>query len=271
MQDKAKKNKKKRELIFKPYKQGTWRNSHATKQGLKTMLYYLVFIFFYLILGATLQFETAWLRIGANLLLVIVCGMILYINGAHLGDGEVALGEIAYGREQSGKDVSPKDVERCYHPLKGWYIFLIAIIPALVICVPHALMAEKQVYTLQGLPSWVNAFEGHEELMAPFSYYLNRDMGMHLVDIIRVVARVMIFPFANIATANNPDLMLVMDRLSPLLAALPFLGFPLGYINGPKSRAMVHGDIKTSAKRRQRREKKAMKARQNRNKKNEII
>lgn len=271
MQDKAKNNKKKRELVFKPYKQGTWHNPYATRQGLKTMVYFLVFVFFYLILGAALQFEQTWLRVIANLLLVIVCGMILYINGAHLGEAEAALGEIAYGREQSGKTVSPKDVERCYHPLKGWYIFLISIIPALLICIPHALMAEKQVYSLQALPSWINAYEGHEEIMAPFSYYLNIDTSMHLMDIIRLIARVLIFPFANIATADRPDLMLVMDRLSPILAALPMLGFPLGYLTGPRSRAAVHGDIKTSTKRRQRREKKAIKARQARAKKNEII
>lgn len=94
---------------------------------------------------------------------------------------------------------------------------------------------------------------------------------MHFADMIRLAARVLIFPFANIATADNADLMLVMDRLSPILAALPFLGYPLGYMTGPKSRAMIHGDIKTSTKRRLRREKKAMKARQARNKKNEII
>lgn len=271
MQEKAKKNKKKRELIFKPYKQGTWRNAYAGKQGFKLMLYYLVFAFFNLILGASLQFDQAWLRIGANLLLVIVCGMILYINGAHQGEAETALGEIAYGREQSGKSVSPKDTVRCYHPMKGWYIFLICAIPALVICIPHALMAEKQVYSLQTLPSWVSAYEGHDEVMAPLSYYMNRETGIGLGDVIHLAARVLIFPFANIATADQADAMLLMDRLSPLLALLPFLGYPLGYLTGPRSRAMVHGDIKTSTKRRQRREKKAMRARQAQAKKNEII
>ena len=271
MQDKAKKNKKKRELVFKPYKRGTWRNAAATKQGLKIMLYYLVFVFFYVILGGALQFDQTWLRVAANLLLVTVCGMILYVNGAHLGEGEAALGEIAYAREQSGKTVNEKDAARCFHPMKGWYMFLISIIPALVICIPHAIMAEKQVYALQALPNWVNAFEGHDEVMAPLSYYMNLDTSMHVEDILRVATRVMIFPFANIATTDHPDLMLVMDRLSPILAALPFLGFPLGYLTGPQSRAMVHGDIKTSTKRRQRREKKALKARQARAKKNEII
>ena len=79
-------------------------------------------------------------------------------------------------------------------------------------------------------------------------------------------------PFANIATVDNTDALLVMDRLSPLLACLPLIGFPLGYLTGPRSRAMVHGDISSSNKRVQRKQKKALKARQARTaKKNELI
>ena len=87
-----------------------------------------------------------------------------------------------------------------------------------------------------------------------------------------MIARILIFPFANIATSDQPDLMLLMDRLSPLLACLPALGFPLGYLTGPQSRAMVHGDIAASNRRQQRRVRKAQKARKERiEKKNELI
>ena len=74
------------------------------------------------------------------------------------------------------------------------------------------------------------------------------------------------------ATTDRPDLLLVFDRLSPLLAALPLIGFPVGYLTGPRSRAMVHGDISSNNKRVQRKKRKAIKARQARTqKKNEII
>lgn len=82
----------------------------------------------------------------------------------------------------------------------------------------------------------------------------------------------MIFPFANIATTDNADALLLVDRLSPLLICLPALGFPLGYLTGPRSRALVHGDIATSTKRYDRRRNKAIKARKARTeKKNELI
>ena len=93
-----------------------------------------------------------------------------------------------------------------------------------------------------------------------------------MLDVLRMVARVLIFPFANIATVDRPDLLLIFDRLSPVLASLPLLGFPIGYLTGPRSRAMIHGGISSSNKRAQRKRKKAIKARQARTqKKNEII
>ena len=78
-------------------------------------------------------------------------------------------------------------------------------------------------------------------------------------------------PFANIATTDRPDMLLLFDRLSPLLAALPLLGFPIGYLTGPRSRAMIHGGISSSNKRAQRKKKKALKARQARTAKNNQI
>ena len=48
----AKKNKKKRELVYKPYKKGIARSKMSAKKGLKLSAYYLLFMFLYLLLGA---------------------------------------------------------------------------------------------------------------------------------------------------------------------------------------------------------------------------
>ena len=93
-----------------------------------------------------------------------------------------------------------------------------------------------------------------------------------VMDILRMVDRILIFPFANIATVDNKDALLLMDRLSPLLVCLPALGYPLGYLTGPRSRALVHGDIRSNEKRNQRRRNRAIKASRRRTeKKNELI
>lgn len=268
MQDKAKKNKKKRPLIYKPYKKGVCCTGVAVRKGLRILAYYLLFAFLYLILGATLQFENMLLRVICNGVLVLVCAMLLYMDGARLGESETALGEIAYMQEQKGKGVSQQDLAHCYHPLKGLFILLVGIAPLLLLTVPHALLAQKQVYVLQGLPSWLSAFDGHEEVSLPLAYY-QRDYSLGMADILRVIVRLLIFPFTNIATGDNADAMLLVDHLSPLLVCLPALGFPLGYMTGPLARAMVHGDISSSNKRRLRKERKARKERAA--KKNEII
>ena len=272
MQDQAKKAKKnKRPLVFKPYTKGNVFDSAALKRSLRVMAYFFMFAFLYLIVGSALQFDSVFLRVLMNLMMVLVCAAVVYTDGARLGDSEVAFGEIAYTRQQTGKEVGEKDIMRCYHPLKGVMIALVAAIPVLLLTLPHAVTAEKQVYALQRLPKWVSGFSNQAEVMAPLRFY-SREVQVTVLDILRIVSRVLIFPFANIATVDNTDALLVMDRLSPLLACLPLIGFPLGYLTGPRSRAMVHGDISSSNKRVQRKKKKAAKARQARAaKKNELI
>lgn len=269
--DKVKKKKNKQQLVFKPYKKGNWHSAAAAKRGLRILLYYLVFIFMNVILGSALQFENTVLRVTLNLLLVLAYATLLYMDGARLGESEVALGEITYAREQAGKAVDPKDLDNCFHSLKGVFICLVGVLVPLLLAVPHAFLAEKQVYALQSLPSWVNGYAGHDEIALPLQYYA-QEYSFRLEDFLRMAVRMVIFPFANIATTDNADALLLVDRLSPLLICLPALGFPLGYLTGPRSRALVHGDIATSTKRYDRRRNKAIKARKARTeKKNELI
>ena len=271
MQDQNKKNKKDRKLIYKPYLKGNLMDGAALKQSLKLLLFFLMFAFLYVVAGSALQLSNGILRILANLLLVAACGAILMNNGARLGESEVAYGEIAYARKEAGKPVEEKEKERCFHPMKGVMIALAAAVPLILLTLPYALTAQKQTYILQVLPTWVGGYGNQSELSAPLAYY-QRSASLSAMDMLRMVNRILILPFANIATTENQDALLVMDHLSPLLACLPLVGFPAGYMMGPRNRAMIHGDISSSNKRYQRRQRKAVKARQARTeKKNELI
>ena len=260
--------KKKRKLIYKPYLKGNWHSGQAVARGLRILLYYLAFAVVYLLLGAALQFNNPILRVIANLVMVLVAATMVFMSGSRDGENEVNLGEIAYAHQAAGKTVDPRDREKCYHPLKGWFVFLCALIPLVLLTLPYAVTAEKSVYTLQSLPSWVSSFEGHEEIAAPLKYY-EQGHTFTFMQVLGIITRLLVFPFANIAGSRNADAMLLVDRLSPLLAAVPALGYPIGYLTGPRSRAMVHGDISANYRRRQRREKKARQARTE--KKNELI
>lgn len=259
---------KQRKLIYKPILRGNWHSGKAALRGLKILAYYGAFAVAFLLMGMMLGFDNDLLRWVTNMALVAICAMILFSVGARAGEEEVNFGEIAYAYREAGKEVSAKELERCYHPLKGWFTFACAAAVILLLTVPHALTAQRQTYSLQPLPAWVTAFRGHEEITAPLSYY---STGLSLTgwDALRVIVRVLVFPFSSAVGVRNVDGMLAVDRLSPLLALIPALAYPIGYLTGPRARAAVHGDISASIRRKQRREKKARQARTE--KKNELI
>ena len=246
-------------LVFKPYQRGTLLSGLAVKRGLRLLIYYGVFVLVHLALGNILQTDNAVFRVAANGLLLAGEAGILFLDGAKLGETETARGEIAHQRAQAGKPVDRADLDRCFHPGKGWIIALAAAVPLLLVCVFYALTAKKQVYSLQALPDWVAAYEGHEEIAQGLQYYAQPQPFSGL-DILRIAVRLLIFPFVCLAGADSAAL-LALDRLSPLLACVPLLGYPLGYRTGPRARAQVHGSIRASARRKKRREKKAVQAR----------
>ncbi len=269
---KAKKKKQKRPLVYQPYMKGRWRTAFAARRGLRVLMYYLIYVFIYVVLGAVMSFDSMFLRVLSNGALVAACMLLQYVNGTKDGENEVALGEIAYQREQAGQKVDPTDVDRCFHPLKGWFTMLCGAALPVLIALVYAVLARPQFYELQSLPSWVSAFSTQEDVYAPFSYYPT-SVAVAPFDILRIVVRVLILPFANIVGAKDVQALLLIDRLSPLLVALPALGYPLGYLQGRRIRAMVHGSIAANTRKAQRRAKKAIKERRMRSqqKNKEII
>lgn len=271
MQNKQRsKAKKKIQPIKKPYLTGKPYFKGNLRASLKLLMYEALFIFLNLMLGASLSFDNSpVLCIIFNLLLVMACGALVYMDGARTGEADVAVGEIAYARQEMGKQVDQKDLERCYNPWRGILTVLVGTSVLLVLACIHAFAAQKQVYTLQSLPGWVSAYSTQQDVMQPLAYYMQQ-YTTGFLDILRIVIRACIFPFINIAGVDNADGVLLVDRLSPLLILLPFLCYALGYLKGPKMRAMVHGNIATGLKRRKRKEKRERKARQQ-NKPNQLV
>ena len=262
-QNTKKKAKKKITLVQKPFLRGCAWSGYAVKAGFRLLMYEILFIFLNLLIGSTLSFETStFLRIATNLVLVAAYGGLVYMNGARAGDSDVAFAEIAYGRKESGKNVAKSDLNRCYHPAKGFVSVLTGTGILLLVALVYALCATKQTYSLQTLPSWVSSYSSsQQEIGLALSYY-SIQRAVQLEDILRPFIRICIWPFVNIAGARNYDALLLVDRLSPLIILLPYLFYAFGYLQGPRSRAMLHGSIATDKKRRIRKEKKERKQRQ---------
>ena len=146
--------------------------------------------------------------------------------------------------------------------------------PVFIIALIYAFMAQKQTYSLGVLPSWVSAYEEHADIGAALAYY-HQTSAVQLADVLRVAVRLLLFPFVNIAGANNADALLLVDRLSPLLCLLTPACYGLGYLRGPQLRALVHGNIRQNKRKHNAKERKAREQRakqmEQKNKKKELI
>lgn len=267
--------KKKHTLIYEPYTKGSlWIGGKMFKEALKVFCYFLFFILMYTIVGASLSFESFFLRLVTNGLVLFVCVGVIFNKAIGMGQDDVALGETVYTRLQEGKPVNENDKKLCYRMGRAWLIFLLAIIPVLLITVPAAIGSQRQMYVQQALPEWVKSFESQEEIYQPLMHHtVQQQHGF--IDLLRIISRLLISPFIGIFTTKNKDTLLLLEKLAPILAILPAFAFPVGYMMGPYARARVHGDIDQNKKRQKRRnnknlaQKKAVK--QTEQKQNELI
>ncbi|MBR6752762.1 MAG: hypothetical protein IKM05_01860 [Clostridia bacterium] len=269
-----KKNKK--PLLFKPYYKGSlWTGGDMIKQGLKVFCYFLFFCIMYAIVGSTLSFDSFVLRLICNGLVLFICASVIFNKGLVQGEDDVGLGEIVYARLDEGKPVEEMEKKKSYRSLRGWLIFLLAIVPVLAVTLPGAIYAEREMYVSQPTPSWVQSFESQDEIYQPLLHQTMRESATGM-DVLRLISRLLILPYVGIFTTENKDTLLLLEQLAPLLAILPGIAYPIGYMMGPYARARVHGDIAANKRRQKRRQKKqnAMKNQRNnpvQEKKNELI
>ena len=256
MQKKQSKAGKKPELIHKPYQKGRLSAGLAFRRGFRVLIYQIALIFIFLFIGQALLSQSAPLRIALNLLVVFGFFMLMYSEGSRAGLDDVAYAEIALSRSESGKALDNKDLARCYHPLKGLMTVLYGMLPLIIIAVVFALIARKQVYVLGGLPSWLQGYERRADIGLALSYY-HETQAIGAESILRIVIRLLLFPYVNMVGTDSASALLVLEKLSPLLLLIIPMGYAAGYLRGPALRAQVHGAIKADTKRRIRREKKA--------------
>lgn len=262
MQNKPRaKGKEKKTLVYKPYLKGTWHSGLAARRGLKLLTYHLVFVFVYLFIGQALLFDAVVLRVLINLMVVLGFGALLFSEGAKTGLDDVAFAEIALQRQESGKPIEKKEKDRCYHPLKGLFTALAGSLPLVLIALAFAFMTSLQVHQLSGLPAWVQAYERRADVGLALRYY-HETGAFSLVDALRIFVRLSIFPFINMAGTGSARTLLLLERLSPLLVLIIPTGYALGYLQGRRLRAGVHGAISTDSRRRIQRERRERRRRQ---------
>ena len=228
--------------IPKPFLKGKPWDSLCMKAALGLMGGQVLLMIAFLLMGLMMLISNDLIRIVLNAALLLGCYLIYYSFGLGSGTQAVNQGEILQNRLNRGEDLHKGEQDCCYHPLKGFVIALVGVAPYVLCAIVFACITQRQMSGFGALPSWVSSLTGHSEVTDAVSYY-NVTGGLTLEDILRILVRVNIMPWVNIFNSSNMDAMLILERVSPLVMLLPTVCYGLGYLQGPKTRARVHGDI----------------------------
>ncbi|MBE5801148.1 MAG: hypothetical protein E7319_02560 [Clostridiales bacterium] len=260
MQEKKKK-KPFPEKVVKPILQGSWNGREAWKMVPGRMLSILSIALLYLFCIIMLGFNNNILRIVTSVVIIIGATYYQWVRGIERGEKDASFGEILYNRQQEGKTVAAEDLDRSFHPLKGLFVTLIALIPFVAVCLIYAFMAQRATFQLGVLPSWTQSLQGHNEFSDALNYY-GVKTAFTFTHLMRIIVRTLIMPFVNIATVVGNDAVLLIERLSPLCVIIAPLGYPLGYSRGHEIRSRINTRIKIADAKKKRRERKARRQRQ---------
>lgn len=199
------------------------------------------------------SFENDLLRIALNSLIAGIVLVMLYYNGLSQGTEAVIKGEILQKKWEKTHETDVNEKKACYHPLKGLITAMLGSLPIWILALILALNTEKQMTGPGVLPGWTQSYLRRPEIGDPL-YMYTHPTAITAVDIIRIIVRASLMPFSNIIGSSNPDGLLWMERLSPLLVLFPALAFGAGYLGGPGARKKVHAEIAENAKIRAKRE-----------------
>lgn len=258
MEAKKKKTAKKQPVVKKPYLTGSAVDGGTARSAVMFLVSLLVMMVAFLMLSAMMLWDNLIIRIAFNGALLAMCYLLFYQSGAGAGAGGVEKGEIMYQRENSGRSVEASDRARCFHPAKGFVNGLLGSLPLVLCAVILAVTAEKQVAGLGALPSWLTTLERRSEIGDALTHF-HQSASLGVTGVMRMIVRMALMPVVNMIGAENADGLLMMERLSPLLALLPAMAYGVGYLRGVSVRDQVHTDI---AKGKRKQAKKARKQRQ---------
>lgn len=251
---------KKPKIVTKPYLTGAPADKHLLMDALKIFGGMVGAAVLFLVAGAVLMLENAFLRILLNSLALVLVYFMFALSGMSKGTAAVSLGEMLHVRRDNGREIPAAEQALCYHPLKGFITGLCGAVPFFVCAVILALTAKEHLTGLSGLPTWVTGLQGHEEITDALAYY-STTTAMSLESIVRMPIRMVLMPLVAMIGSDNAAGILLMERVSPVLMLIPGLCYGVGYTRGVSARTQVHTSIAANNRKRAKREKKQLKAR----------
>ena len=177
-----------------------------------------------------------------------------------MGTEGVSRGEILFQHIQKGQEASQSEKRIPFHPAKGFVIGLLGSSLFVILALLLALTAERQMTGAGTLPTWMESYMRRSEISDALAGY-SQSAAVSATDIFRIIIRLTIMPFVSICGAENRDLLLTVERLSPALVLIPAAAYGTGYMQGPSRRRKIHSEIAENARRRRIREKRERRAR----------
>ncbi len=253
--------KKKQTLVYKPYHTGKIVDRHTIRRALRLFATIMSTALIYLLVAPALNFDNLILRVLLNGMLVIGAMSLIYLSGTRDGFDDVNAGEIVYQHLQNGIEEKQANKDRCFNRFKGLFTGITGCAIPFLIALVYALIAKKTEYSLQALPNWVSTYLNDEGIGDALTYYKNT-AAITAGDILRFIVRLLIMPYVNIVGTGDAQGLFTLDRVSPLIMLLPMAAYEIGYLQGPRQRAMVHGNIARNKRRQIKKNKKAVRQRQ---------
>ena len=253
------KKKQKIEKVTKPYLRGRIVDRTLPGGALKFFFFTALMTFVYFMSLIVASVESRFLSVVINLAILATTWLIFWQSGLASGADAVNQGEIMYQRREKGRPVADWEEKMCYHPLKGLVIALVGSLPLFICSVVLACIAQRQMTPIGMVPGWVDALEGRQEIGGALAYY-HQEAKLTLEIVLRVIIHMSTMPYVSLLGADNKDMMLLLQRISPILNLIPAIVYGAAYAMGPRARAVVHTNIalgKKKAKKKQAKERRA--------------
>lgn len=247
-------------VTAKPFRTGSPTDESTLIRALKFFGSLLLVAFMTFIICSMTSFSSAILRIGVNCLIEVMILIIFYYKGIDYGTEGVAKGEILYQHIQKGIEVTEGEKRVPFNRCKGFVIGFSGSLLIFILAVILAVTAERSMTGAGVLPSWTESYLRRTEIGGALVSYANAD-PINVTDILRIIIRLTMMPFISMAGSENRDLLLTIERFSPLIALLPAIAYGAGYLQGPARRKLIHTEIAQNRKKRIRKEKRERKAR----------
>lgn len=244
----------------KPFLRGTPTDENTVQQALKFFGAMILVAFMSFIVCSMTSFSNNILRIGINIVIETLIILIFFNKGADMGTEGVSRGEILFQHIQKGQEASQSEKRIPFHPAKGFVIGLLGSSLFMILALLLALTAERQMTGAGTLPTWMESYMRRSEISDALAGY-SQSAAVSATDIFRIIIRLTIMPFVSICGAENRDLLLTVERLSPALVLIPAAAYGTGYMQGPSRRRKIHTEIAENARRRRIREKRERRAR----------